>query len=422
MTNPKLYVLKADEIIVHTTNKSDIKPLDVINTLRQTKNYIEVIKALVIEFSPSSYFYWCPKSKQYPDGTTSWSLSIVSETPKFTYKIQNNLYNEGITNESYAEVDVLKFYPEILEFLPIQIKLDCKKFTKFLIHDLNINYYPDNNIEDYLDNDNMLIDSKGIEVYFDEATCNWFNSIIEEMCVILKDEVYTIGLDVLYSVPKEYLPELFKMLDNSQLIVDEIEQILISTYPNIASFENFDEIVKVQLKDVMELWEEQNLKNPNKVLVNLIDNENIFDEKDIQLAIFNLSEGFNAISIVTENMYNENNESYTKLFEKNYPFYESFDELTLKVNYWADQIEFDIDKQILKHIDQNDLYANLIKEGVLRITKAFKTLENTEIYNNQELIEKYFSENNVGYLFNSEITTLIEKVEPWLAKLLTFKF
>jgi len=125
--------------------------------------------------------------------TSPKGLEMLDVTPSFRNMHENN----AVSGTEYEEIDILCVWGESLyQFLPINSEFSVRGLINFLIHDLNINFHPDDKFSDYLNDENFLTDSTGNEIYFDETACAFIETLIEASFEICGDKVYDFGFEI----------------------------------------------------------------------------------------------------------------------------------------------------------------------------------------------------------------------------------
>lgn len=114
--------------------------------------------------------------------------------------VKNHLKNLLSEIKEFEDNELIFIYPQILEFSQVNDKSEVIKFFNFLIHDLGINLHPDNGMENYLDDNNEIIDSNGNKIFFDDKKILYINSLIDKAFEVAGDEIYDIGWRILNKI------------------------------------------------------------------------------------------------------------------------------------------------------------------------------------------------------------------------------
>ena len=168
--------------VINGIKTSSDKPLTAI-LLQQDSLYIYGYE---IPEKPESVIenLWCTS----PEG-----IEMINVTPAFI-----DMHEKGVkSGTEYEEIDILCVWGESLyQFLPINSEFSVRGLINFFIHDLNINFHPDDKFSDYLNDENFLTDSTGNEIYFDETGCNFMEDLIGASFEICGDKVYDFGFEI----------------------------------------------------------------------------------------------------------------------------------------------------------------------------------------------------------------------------------
>jgi hypothetical protein len=108
-----------------------------------------------------------------------------------------SLHKQGITNVPYNEIDWLTKHPIANQFLPIRSTKNVEAFMNHIINVLNINFHPDDNFSDYLDEEGFLIDIYNNKIYFSQTGIDFVEALIQDSFKIVGDEVYEYGAAIL---------------------------------------------------------------------------------------------------------------------------------------------------------------------------------------------------------------------------------
>ena len=153
--------------------KSDVKIQDsessynyVLRVIKQIEE-IHSSKLQMILFQQDNLVIYGYELDEKPGSviTELWSLSLeglktLSATPNFL-----EMHFENSINCDYGEIELLMCHPEMYKFIPLKNEANVRDLFNFIINDLNVNFHPDDNFEDYLLGD-RLTDEKGNKIYF----------------------------------------------------------------------------------------------------------------------------------------------------------------------------------------------------------------------------------------------------------------
>ena len=126
---------------------------------------------------------WCTS----PEG-----IEQINCTPAFIARHLNN----SESGTEYNELEILVSYPEMYKFIPIISEQNVKDLLNFFIFDLNINFHPDDRFSDYLNEGNLIIDSKGNDIHFNDTACDFMEDLIAASFEICGDKVYDFGFEI----------------------------------------------------------------------------------------------------------------------------------------------------------------------------------------------------------------------------------
>jgi hypothetical protein len=414
----ELFILFKDKYVSKYIFNKDISIKDIIDLFKVTDDFNKII-AIALKIDDYTFSYFKNGSKKYPEGCSSYSLLNITETPAFTYKVKKNLLNIVETTaefkSEYVELPILNKFSKLYDILPIVTEKDCIGFIDFLQNDLSLSFHPDDNFEDYLDNDNSLLLSNNENFKFDSITIEWFDRLIENMFFICEDKLYDLFFANQYKVTEEIKETCFVLLDSGMSIEQPLTKLMLDKYPTLKGFETLTEIINAKIEEIKILWEEKNLENPNKQVINLQLQQ--LSEEEIEQNIVMLNEGFKAVNSIVEILYNVD-ENFTSIFNKNYPFKLSFDELTIKIEKWTNIVAPNINSKLFKVTDIST-YKKLMG-GILAIQQSLDNLRNINENIDKSIIDKYFNI-NANYPFDDRIFSMYDIINEWLNQLLNYK-
>jgi len=164
-------------------------------------------------------------------------LENIDVSPNFTHYSRSNTAKSNTWND-FLEIDVLNAHPELYQILPINSEEKIRLFTDFIIKTLNINFHPDDEFSDYLDNDQKITDISGREIIFNYIACDFMNQQIENCLTVGGDYMYEYGTKVLQEFGE---PLTFEELVGKHISIIHEGEEPISALINSIEFKDFDD-------------------------------------------------------------------------------------------------------------------------------------------------------------------------------------
>lgn len=122
------------------------------------------------------------------------------------YLLYPNLYeillefskeNAGSGTTGYEPAtDLVNLYPTLRSVIPFDNEKDCKNWLEFIVNTLNVNYHPDDEFENYLEN-GRLTDINGTSLVINNSTKDWIDNITGNAMAICGDKLYEYGFEIM---------------------------------------------------------------------------------------------------------------------------------------------------------------------------------------------------------------------------------
>jgi hypothetical protein len=163
---------------------------------------VELVFAL-LEVGDGTYLYGSKyfqhRFNDYIPCRSFQDLKTVSISPVFIEMHINNTPNDT----KYLEIPLLLMYPEFVKCLQFNNGEKRKQFFKFLINDLNLNYHPDSPIEEYVNNNGIIINKDGKPINFGPLTIEFLNLKVDNLFNIMGDQIYDVAFEILQEKLRE---------------------------------------------------------------------------------------------------------------------------------------------------------------------------------------------------------------------------